>query len=116
MTATDPTFILFPEVLEKIHQQLPDNLKDKWTDQELNSAAYFLTISGMIPAGTLQFADVNPLTVGLTTNFIAGALLVPYLAYDVIDPVRIHRFFEGLKNKTIDHEEFANFGQGVGAE
>lgn len=116
MTAQDPTFILFPEVVERIHETLPDNLKDKWTDEELNSAAYFLTISGMIPAGTLQFADVNPLTVGLTTNFIAGALLVPYLAYDVIDPVKINIFFRGLKDKTIDHEEFAKFGQGVSAE
>ena len=98
--------VLIPDVLDRLRVQLGDDLKDKWTDEELSDTAYFLTISGLVPAGTIGIADLNPLSIGVTTNFIAGSLLAPYLQYGVIDPVRIHKFIVDLRENRITEQEF----------
>ena len=98
---------LLPETLEYLREHLPESIREKWTDEELGSTAYFLAVSGFVPAGYIGVADVNNATLALTTQFIATSLLPPYLEFGAIDPTVIHNFSKRLNSGEITKEQFA---------
>ncbi len=98
--------ILVQQTIDQLRGQLPAEINDRWTDEELDSTAYFLAVSGLVPAGVLGAADVDAITIGVTSNFIASALLAPYLTHEVIDPKVIGRFIGLVRDGTISADQF----------
>lgn len=97
--------ILIPETLERTRKAMPEDIREKYTDDELDATAYFLTISGLVPAGTIGVADVDALSIGVTANFIARSLLPSYIEFGAIDPVVIHRFISKIQSGEIKPED-----------
>jgi len=101
--------ILLEETLERLRSVLPND--EKYTDEELDATAYFLTTTTLLPAGILGVADVDAFTIGVTANFLANGLLPQLIAYGAIDPVAIREFVRKVQAGEITPEEFSDMAK-----
>ncbi len=101
--------ILLEETMENLRKRLPES--EKYTDEELDATAYFLTTTVLLPAGILGVADVDAFTIGSTANFLAQGLLPQLIAYDAVDPVAIRAFVKKVQTGEITPQEFSDMAK-----
>lgn len=89
---------LQPDVLERVRGKL--NNPDKYTDEEISMAAWFIVSSALIPAAMVGVADVpNFDQIYVVSNLMAGSILADFINGGAIDPVAIKRFTDDAQAK-----------------
>jgi hypothetical protein len=89
---------LTPDVLERIRGKL--NKPEKYTDEELSMAAWFIVSSALIPAAMVGVADIPSFDqIYVVSNLLAGSILADFINGEAIDPTAIKHFTDEATTK-----------------